>query len=90
MFRGEFKSKVPKQNFHLKNMYMIILFILDEAVGKRMFYGDMKTLIKSYGSKKEKGNLELAKNVIELLHNGLITSSTRILSKDDPKCIKLT
>ena len=69
---------------------MIILFILDEAVGKRMFYGDMKTLIKSYGSKKEKGNLELAKNVIELLHNGLITSSTRILSKDDPKCIKLT
>ena len=71
-------------------MYMIILFILDEAVGKRMFYGDMKTLIKSYGSKKEKGNLELAKNVIELLHNGLITSSTRILSKDDPKCIKLT
>ena len=71
-------------------MYMIILFILDEAVGKRMLYGDMKTLIKSYGSKKEKGNLELAKNVIELLHNGLITSSTRILSKDDPKCIKLT
>jgi hypothetical protein len=53
-------------------------------------YGDLKSRIKSYGSKKEKGNLELAKNVIELLHNGLIVSSTRVLSKEDPKCIKLS
>ncbi len=31
----------------------------------------------------------MARNVIELLHNGLILSSTRLLSKDDPQCIKL-
>lgn len=90
LFRGEFKSKVPKQNFHLKNIYLVILFILDETDGKKMLYGDLKSKIKSYGSKKEKGNLELARNVIELLHNGLIVSSTRVLSKDDPKCIKLS
>ena len=52
LFRGEFKSKVPKQNFHLKNIYLIILFILDEAEGKKMFYGDLKSRIKSYGTKK--------------------------------------
>lgn len=55
-----------------------------------MLYGDLKSQIKSYGSKKEKGNLELSRNVIELLHNGLILSSTRVLSKDDPQCIKLS
>lgn len=52
MFRGEFKSKVPKQNFQLKNIYVVILFILDEAEGKKMFYGELKSRIKSYGSKK--------------------------------------
>ena len=29
LFRGEFKSKTPKQNFYLKNIYIMILFILD-------------------------------------------------------------
>jgi hypothetical protein len=29
LFRGDFKSKVPKQNFHLKNIYLMVLFILD-------------------------------------------------------------
>ena len=33
--------------------------------------------------------MELARNVIELLHIGLLVSSTRVLSKEDPKCIKL-
>jgi len=46
-----------------------------------MFYGDIKSRIKSYGSKKEKGNLELSKNIIELLHIGLLLSSTKKLSK---------
>lgn len=55
-----------------------------------MLYGDLKSRIKSYGTKKEKGNLELARNIIELLNIGLITSSTRVLSKDDPKCVKLS
>lgn len=45
-------------------MYMVILFILDEANGKKMLYGDIKSRIKSYGSKKEKGYLELSRNVI--------------------------
>lgn len=31
LIRGEFKSKVPKQNFLLKNIYMIILLTLDES-----------------------------------------------------------
>jgi hypothetical protein len=68
----------------------MILFILDECEGKKILYGDLKSRIKSYGSKKEKGNLELARNVVELLHNGLILSSTRVLSKDNPECIKLS
>ena len=29
LFRGDFKSKVQKQNFHLKNIYLMILFTLD-------------------------------------------------------------
>lgn len=55
-----------------------------------MLFGDLKMKIKSFGSKKDKGNLELAKNVIELLHIGLILSSSRVLSKDDPKCVMLS
>ncbi len=42
----------------------MILFILDECEGKKILYGDLKSRIKSYGSKKEKGNLELARNVV--------------------------
>ena len=41
----------------LKNIYSVILLMLDEAQGKRMLYGDLKSRIKSYGTKKEKGNL---------------------------------
>jgi len=55
-----------------------------------MLYGDIKSRIKSYGAKKENGNLELSKNIIELLHIGLLQSSTKKLSKEDPKCIKLS
>jgi hypothetical protein len=64
--------------------------ILDEAKDKKMLYGEIKSRIKSYGSKKEKGNLELAKNIVELLHNGMILSSTKVLNKDDSKCVELT
>ncbi len=45
-------SKVPKQNFLLKNIYMIILLLLDEAEDKKLFFGDIKTKIKSFGHKK--------------------------------------
>ncbi len=55
-----------------------------------MLFGDLKSRIKSYGSKKENANLELAKNVIELIFNGLLVSSTRVISRTDPKSIKLT
>jgi hypothetical protein len=57
MFRGTFKSKVPKQIFKLKNIYTMILFMLDEAQDKKMYFADLKTSFKSYGSKKDKGNL---------------------------------
>lgn len=32
----------------------------------------------------------MAKNVIELIFNGLLLCSTRVISKTDPKSIKLT
>lgn len=46
-----------------------------------MLYGDLKNKIKSFGGKKEKGNLELARNMIELLHNGLLISNTKKINK---------
>ena len=72
---------MPKQNFQLRNIYFIILLLLDEAEGKKMFYADIKDKIKSYGTKKEKGNLELAINITELLHSGLILSKTKKIIK---------
>lgn len=38
-------------------MYTMILFMLDEAQDKKMYFADLKTSFKSYGNKKDKGNL---------------------------------
>jgi len=50
----------------------LILLYLDEA-GK-LYYGDIKKRIEAVGVNRQKGQIELAKAIIELLYAGLISS----------------
>lgn len=81
-FKGDF-AKNKRQNFQLKNIYLLILLFIDEAERKTLLFGNLKKKIEAVGGGKQRCQIELARNVIELLFSGLLRSNTKVLKNGD-------
>ena len=69
----------PKKfNFQFKNIYIIILLMLDERPSKRMFYSEIRDRVKPSGRLIDKAYLELSKYLVELVHFGVVKSNKSI------------
>lgn len=66
---------------------MIILLFIDEE--KKVLFGNLKKKIESVGTNKQKGAIELAKAVLELLYSGLLVSPTKSIQPGTPNICKL-
>ena len=86
MFQGEFDTG-KKQRFQLKNFYLMILLFVEDS--KTLLFGNLKKKMEATGINKQKGIIELAKAVIELLFSGLIVSPTKSLKPGTPNICKL-
>ena len=64
-----------KFNFFIKNIYVVILLMIDERPSKKMFYSEIKDRVKPSGRLIDKAYLELSKNLIELTHFGVLKSN---------------
>lgn len=87
MFQGEFDNG-KKQRFQLKNMYLMILLFVEEE--KTLLFGNLKKKIESVGVSKQKGVIDLARAVIELLFSGLLVSPTKSLKPGTPNICRLS
>ena len=63
LFKGEFETG-KKQNFFLKNIYMMILLFIQEEPDGKLLYGNLKKRLEASGINKQKGQIELARAVI--------------------------
>lgn len=87
IFKGEFDNG-KKQNFQLKNIYLIILLIIDEQ--GTILYGNLKKYMEASGLNKQKAQIELARAIIELMFAGLIKSPTKSIKPGTPNICKLS
>ena len=71
----------------LKNLYMMILLFVEEE--KRILFGNLKKKLEASGANKNASIIELARAVIELLHAGLLVSSTKSLHPGTPSICKI-
>lgn len=62
MFTATIKNQLF--SFQFKNIYMIILFLIDEKVNKRMFYNDILKEIKPAGANSLRSAAELGRNLV--------------------------
>lgn len=58
--------------FSLKNIYLMILLLIDEKPNKKMFFTDITKEIRPIGLTSPKSLLELIKSLIELTLFGLL------------------
>lgn len=65
---------------------MVLLFIDEE---KRMLYGNLKKKIEAVGTNKQKGTVELARVMMELMYSGLLASSTKSIKPGTPNICKI-
>lgn len=86
MFKGDFDNG-KKQNFQFKNLYLIVLLFVDEE--KKIMYGNLKKRIEAVGTNKQKGMIELARVVMELLFSGLLVSPTKSIKPGTPNICKI-
>jgi hypothetical protein len=66
---------------------MMVLLYVDEE--KKLLYGNLKKKIEAVGTNKQKGLIELARVVIELLYAGLLSSSTKSIKPGTPNICKI-
>ena len=66
---------------------MMVLLYVDEE--KRMLYGNLKKKIEAVGTNKQKGTIELARVVMELLYSGLLVSPTKSIKPGTPNICKI-
>ena len=52
LFTGTFKNKKEQLKFQFKNIYMIILLLIDEQPNKRIYFVDLVKSIRPVGSEK--------------------------------------
>jgi len=80
--------EAKKFNFQIKNIYIIILLMLDEKPSKKMFYSEIRDRVKPSGRLIDKAYLELSRYLIELIHFGLLKSNKSIKpgTPDIEKC----
>lgn len=76
---GTFKSKKEPFKFQFKNIYLMILLLIDEQPNKRLFFNEITTKIKALGPEKAKN--EFIKCLVELTFFGLLRTN-KDLSKD--------
>ena len=86
IFQGEFDTG-KKQRFQFKNLHLLILLFVDEE--KKILYGHLKKRVESTGINKQRGVIELARAVLELLYSGLLISSTKSLKPGTPNICKI-
>ena len=63
LFKGEFDTG-KKQNFYLRNIYMMVLLFIQEEPNGKLLYGNLKKKLEASGMNKQKGQIELARAVI--------------------------
>jgi hypothetical protein len=71
----------------LKNIYLLILLFVDEE--GRTLFGNLKKKMEAVGVNKQKGVIELARAVIELMYSGLLISPTKSINSGTPQICKL-
>lgn len=86
LFKADYDNG-KKQNFQFKNIYMIVLLFVDEE--RKMLYGNLKKKMEAVGTNKQKGVIELARVVMELLYAGLLISSTKSIKPGTPNICKI-
>ena len=86
IFQGEFDNG-KKQRFQFKNLHMMTLLFVDEA--GRILYGNLKKKLEATGINKQRGVIELARAVLELLFSGLLVSSTKSIKPGTPHICKI-
>ena len=65
---------------------MVLLYIDEE---KKMLFGNLKKKIEAVGTNKQKGVIELARVIMELLYSGLLISSTKSIKPGTPNICKI-
>ena len=91
MFKGIYKGP-GDQIFQLRNIYLIILLFIDQEKDKTIKFGDLKMKMKntaSQGRRKTKAINELERNIIQLLHSGLIRSPNKELKEGEQDVAKV-
>lgn len=73
MFTGSFKNKKDTFKFQFKNIYLIILLLIDEQPNKRMFYNEITNKIRAIGSEKTKN--EFIRCLVELKFFGILNTN---------------
>lgn len=53
-----------KFNFLIKNIYVVILLMIDERTSKKMFYSEIKDRVKPSGRLIDKAYLELSRYLV--------------------------
>lgn len=81
MFKGAYPGP-GDQIFQLRNIYLVILLFIDQEKDKTIKFGDLKMKMKNtanQGRRKNKAINELERNIIELLHAGVLRSPNKEL-----------
>ena len=69
-------------------MHLLVLLFIDEE--KKILYGHLKKKVESTGINKQRGVIELARAVLELLYSGLLISSTKSIKPGTPSICKIS
>lgn len=64
-----------KYTFSLNNLYVLILFSIDEKLNKKMFFNEILDQITPAGRLKDRADVDLKRCLIELTVAGLLRSN---------------